>query len=110
MLILAGGEAVAAAPDDTILSALKRAGRNIQNVCGGRAMCGTCRVAIDPAWGDRLTPAAFNELRLLRVLKAGTANHRLACQTRLAPDHDGLAFSIDPPPTRMLQTIKQETP
>ena len=110
MLIWADGQAVPAEPDDTILSALRRAERRTQHVCGGRAMCGTCRVAIDPNWVERLTPAAFAELRLLRVLKAGTPNHRLACQTRLTPDHDGLTFSIDPPPTRMLQTIRQETP
>ena len=109
MLIVANGQAVLAEPEDTILSALRRAERKIQHVCGGRGMCGTCRVAIEGDWLDRLPPASFAELRLLRVLKAGLANHRLACQTVLSRDHDGLAFSPDPPPTRTLQPTTQET-
>jgi len=92
-----------AEPGDTILSALKRAEKNVQNVCGGRGMCGTCRMAIDEAWLAKLAPPAFSETRLLRVLKAGRPDHRLACQVVLDDTHDGLTFTPDPPPTRILQ-------
>jgi ferredoxin len=87
--------------------ALRNAGRGIQSICGGRGMCGTCRVAIDPDWIGRLPAPAPSESRLLNVLKAGQPNHRLACQTNLASQHDGLRFTLDPPPSRSIsQEIK----
>jgi 2Fe-2S ferredoxin len=91
-----------AAPGDSILSALRAAGKNVFSICGGRGMCGTCRVAIGDDWLDRLPPPSANETRLLRVLKAAARNHRLACQTLLDERHDGLSFTPDPPPTRNL--------
>jgi ferredoxin len=94
-------------PGDTILSAMKAADKAIFSICGGRGMCGTCRVAVDAEWLDQLPPPAFSETRLLRVLKAGQANHRLACQTSLEARHDGLRFTPDPPPTRVL--LKETT-
>ncbi len=103
MLILANDREVQAEPGDTILSALKRAEKNIHSICGGRGMCGTCRVAVAEDWLDRLPPPAFSETRLLRVLKAGLPNHRLACQTVLDASHDGLRFTPDTPPTRIIQ-------
>lgn len=109
MLIYSDGDELAAEPDDTVLSAMRRAERRIQSVCGGRAMCGTCRIAVAEVWLDRLTPPLPQETRLLRVLRAGAANHRLACQTILDAEHDGLAFTVDPPPTRSLQTTLTET-
>jgi ferredoxin len=108
MRIFARGAPVPAEPGDTILSALKRAEKNIHSVCGGRGMCGTCRVAVDEQWLEQLPPPAFSETRLLRVLKAGLPHHRLACQTILGDRHDGLMISPDPPPTRQI-LLQQET-
>jgi len=105
--LLAGGSSLHAVPGDTILSAMRAAAKTIQSICGGRGMCGTCRVAVDAEWLDLLPPPAFSEIRLLRVLKAGQANHRLACQTILDARHDGLRFIPDPPPTRVL--LKETT-
>jgi ferredoxin len=107
MMIFAGGRDVPAEPGDTILSALKRAEKNIHSICGGRGMCGTCRVAVAEDWLNLLPPPASSETRLLRALKAGAPNHRLACQTILAALHDGLAFHPDPPPSKIL--LQQET-
>jgi CDP-4-dehydro-6-deoxyglucose reductase len=101
MQIIAGGSSVFAEPGDTILSALKRAEKNIFSICGGRGMCGTCRVAVAADWLERLPPPAFSETRLLRALKAALPNHRLACQTILDADHDGLILTPDTPPTRV---------
>jgi ferredoxin len=102
LLLLAGGTRVPAAPGDTILSAMKAADQAMFSICGGRGMCGTCRVAVDDEFLPLLPPPAFSETRLLRVLKAGAPNHRLACQTILDERHDGLRFAPDPPPTRVL--------
>jgi 2Fe-2S ferredoxin len=102
MRLRAGGRDVPAAPGDTILSAMQAAEKNIHSICGGRGMCGTCRVAIGEDWLDRLPPPAFSELRLLRVLKGAAPNHRLACQTVLDATHDGLCFETDPPTTKIL--------
>jgi ferredoxin len=102
MTLLAGGRPLPAVPGDTILSAMKAADKAIFNICGGRGMCGTCRVAVDEEWLGLLPPPAFSETRLLRVLKAAKENHRLACQTILDARHDGLRFTPDPPPTRVL--------
>jgi ferredoxin len=101
--ILVNGFAAAAEPGDTILSAIRRTEKHIQSICGGRDMCGTCRIAIAPDWLASLPPAGPRETRLLRVLKAGHPNHRLACQTVLSAAHDGLHCIPDPPPTRILQ-------
>ncbi len=109
MLISADGGELSAEPDDTILSAMRRAERRIQSVCGGRAMCGTCRISVAEEWLERLTPPSQQEARLLRVLRAGAANHRLACQIVLNDAHDGLAFIVDPPPTRSILTTLTET-
>jgi 2Fe-2S ferredoxin len=98
LLLLAGGVELPAETGDTILAAMKRADRNIHTICGGRGICGTCRVAIDEAWLPLLTPPTKGETRLLRVLKAGAANHRLACQTVLDARHHGLEFTPDTPP------------
>jgi ferredoxin len=102
LVLQAGGVLVPAESGDTILSALRKAEKNIHSICGGRGMCGTCRVAVDEDWLNLLTPPAFSETRLLRVLKAGGPNHRLACQIVLDASHDGLSFYPDPPPTRIL--------
>jgi len=106
LTLLAGGVSLQAVPGDTILSAMKAADRAIFSICGGRGMCGTCRVAIDEEFLPLLPPPAFSETRLLRVLKAGKENHRLACQTILGAQHNGLRFTPDPPPTRVL--LQQE--
>jgi len=106
--IYARGSEVTVEPGDTILAALKRAEKNIHSVCGGRGMCGTCRVAVDEQWLEHLPPPAFSETRLLRVLKAGGPHHRLACQTILDKRHDGLVVTPDPPPTRQI-LLQQET-
>jgi len=106
MIILANQTAAAAKPGDTILAALKRAEKNIHSICGGRGMCGTCRVAVDAAWFAKLPQASANENRLLAALKNAAPHHRLACQTILSAAHDGLRFVLDPPFSR---TLTQET-
>jgi len=102
MKIHAGNFPITATPGDTILSAIRAAGKHIMSICGGRGMCGTCRVAVADDFLNLLPPPSPNESRLLRVLKNAQPNHRLACQTVLAEHHDGLALTPDPPPSRIL--------
>jgi ferredoxin len=101
-LQLAGGSEIPAMPGESILSAMRAAGQHIFSVCGGRGMCGTCRVAVDGKFFDLLPAPKLAETRLLHVLKAGAPHHRLACQTILNASHDGLVFNPDPPPSKML--------
>ncbi len=100
--VLAGGVSIPAGPGETLLAAMRTAGTFVHSICGGRGMCGTCRIAVDEAWHDKLPPPSFNETRLLRALKAAAPHHRLACQTVFTESLDGMRFDPDPPLTRIL--------
>jgi ferredoxin len=102
LFVLTGGAEIPAAPGDTVLSAMRAAGKHIFSICGGRGMCGTCRIAVPQDWLNLLPMPSPNETRLLRVLKAASPNHRLACQTILDETLAGLRFDPDPPPSKIL--------
>jgi ferredoxin len=89
-----------AEPGDTLLAALRRAQTGVRHICGGRCACGTCRVAVEPAWIDRLPAPSRNEARLLAVLPGAAPAHRLACQIKLDEQTDGLAVRLDTPVSR----------
>jgi len=81
---------------ETLLVALKRAGMPLLAVCGGRAACGTCLIAIAPEWLPRLPPQGRVERNLLGAIGEGEEGERLACQIILAAEHDGLEIhSLD---------------
>ena len=101
LLLLAGGAEITAAPGETILSAMLRAGENIQTVCKGKGICGACRVVVDDAYFDRLNPPSTSETRMLKFLRSREenqepANHRLACQIVLEASLSGLSITPDP--------------
>ena len=91
---------VRAVRGETLLAALCRAETGIRHICGGRCACGTCRVALEPAWVGRLPAPSRNEARLLGVLPGALPAHRLACQITLDAQTDGLALCLDTPATR----------
>jgi len=93
----APGDAIPAEPGDTLLAALRRAGTGIRSICGGRCACGTCRIAVEPAWIGRLPQPSRNEARLLGVLPGALPAHRLACQITVDEQTGGLAFRLDTP-------------
>lgn len=70
------GRRVAANPGQTILDLALQSGVSLQAVCGGKGLCGKCRVR--PA--GRVSPPSAHELDLL---SRGDDRDRLACQTRL---------------------------
>jgi 2Fe-2S ferredoxin len=99
--LLAGGAEVAAAPGDSVLSAMLRAGEKIQTVCKGKGICGACRILVDAEFFHRLNPPSTSETRMLKFLRSREenqeeVNHRLACQIILEDSLTGLRFTPDP--------------
>lgn len=71
-------------PGMTVLEASLALGIPHVSLCGGKARCSTCRVAVDPCAATRLEPRTPGENALAR--KLGLPDEiRLACQARLAP-------------------------
>jgi ferredoxin len=96
LLLLPGGDVrIAAEPEESVLAAVLRAGRNLQTVCKGRGMCGACRVRVGEELLPLLTPPSLSETRLLHYLKSAP-NSRLACQIRLNDSLNGLRITPDP--------------
>ncbi len=77
-----GGPAlpVPLSPASSLLVALMKAGAPIRHDCGGKAICGTCRLSI----GDPRATSPLRETERLRLEALGLAPDgrvRLACQT-----------------------------
>ena len=85
---------IAASQGVTLLAALKEAGRPVISICGGRAACGSCKVAVESAWAARLPPPEKAERRLLAHLPDYRDGDRLACQIRLSAALDGLEIRM----------------
>lgn len=69
-------------PAYSVLVALQRAGLPHRHDCGGKALCGTCRVAL---LGGRVSPMGGRERdRLAAVGQPTDGSVRLACQARPA--------------------------
>lgn len=90
----------------SVLEAARKLGVDLDSVCGGRGICGRCRVAIvegeDQKRGifsafDHATRRGAVEERYQRVRGAFAADERLGCQARLAGD-----LLIDVPPESQL--------
>jgi adenylate cyclase len=71
---------VEASPAVSILNNLLRAGVKISHLCGGRAICGTCRIRI-LSGAEHLTPMGAAERRRLEADGTVADDIRLACQT-----------------------------
>jgi adenylate cyclase len=69
-------------PAFSILVAAQRAGAALRHDCGGKALCGTCRVRVI---SGRLSPVMERERRRLDAVGAGPGV-RLACQARPGSD------------------------
>jgi ferredoxin len=73
------GAAVGVAPDETLLAAGVGAGVDIRHDCGGKGVCGTCRVEVLEGGAAMSAVTAPERKHLADLLDAGW---RLACQTR----------------------------
>ena len=85
---------ISANQGDSLLAALKGAGLPAISICGGRAACGCCKLAVGAAWIDRLPPPEKAERRLLAHLPDYHAGERLACQIKLTAALDGLEIRM----------------
>jgi ferredoxin len=78
-----------AAAGGALVWALKDAGVTLPAVCGGKAVCGTCKISLMREWADKLPPPQKREQRLLAHLKA-VPGERLSCQITLTAELDGI--------------------
>jgi ferredoxin len=69
-------------PAFSILVAAQRAGAALRHDCGGKALCGTCRVRV---LSGKLSPVTERERLRLDAVGAGPGV-RLACQARAGTD------------------------
>jgi 2Fe-2S ferredoxin len=78
----------------SLMEALMAAGYPIEGVCGGLALCATCRLA----WlGGSVSEPTDAELDMLDTLPDHLPHSRLACQIRLESLSDGQAtFRLHP--------------
>jgi uncharacterized 2Fe-2S/4Fe-4S cluster protein (DUF4445 family) len=69
----------------TILQVIQRAGIPLASICGGRGVCGKCRVVV-MSGGENLNYLTNAEMRLLspRDIEKGV---RLACQAKISGDY-----------------------
>lgn len=77
-----------ASPAVSILVAAQRSGTPIRHDCGGKAICGTCRILVA---AGRLSPAGERERNRLEALGA-PPGVRLACQARAGTDVEATAL------------------
>lgn len=74
---------------DKLVVVLKNAGVPLPAVCGGKGVCGTCKISLVREWADKLPPPEKREQRLLAHLKA-VPGERLSCQITLTAELDGI--------------------
>ncbi|MFP4891011.1 2Fe-2S iron-sulfur cluster-binding protein [Paraburkholderia sp. EG304] len=82
----------------TLLQALMRAGLNLDHYCGGGAVCGTCRVRVEPALLGGMNE---DEKDLLECLPSPCDEHRLACQFELTRDVESRTVYLPGTPGRV---------
>ena len=78
------GTSVVASPAVSVLNALVREGVRIRHDCGGKALCGTCRIRVA---GSGLSPPGERERTRLAAVGAAP-EERLACQSYAWKDID----------------------
>ena len=80
-ILIRGGEprSVETSPAVSLLNALVRGGVPIRHVCGGKALCGTCRVRV-VSGAEALSPVAEGERERLFAVGA-SPEERLACRS-----------------------------
>lgn len=78
------GEVLELNGEDSLLTQLKKAGKNIKSSCGGCATCSDCTIVVKSGEMN-LSPQTFEELRLLGNVFHIT-KERLSCQTKVSGD------------------------
>jgi ferredoxin, 2Fe-2S len=78
----------------SLMEALKGEGYPIEAICGGMALCGTCRVEVLNKDEILIEGANDNEMCMLDTLPCNTGNCRLSCQIQVEGNIDGLKIRI----------------
>jgi 2Fe-2S ferredoxin len=68
----------------SLMEVLKGEGYGIEGVCGGMALCATCRVQVLNKEELHLDEAGNDELCMLETLPCYTGNCRLSCQIQIS--------------------------
>ena len=77
--------AVLDAPSDKPLYfVLHDAGVPVASACGGKALCGLCRITVVEGWDNLNEPVAVEESHIGNLMHLGKM--RLSCQTRIRAD------------------------
>ena len=84
-----GKQILQATEGGALVWVLKRAGASLPAICGGKGVCGTCKVSLVQGWADKLPTPQKREQRLLTHLEAA-AGERLSCQITLSAQLDGI--------------------
>lgn len=82
----------------TLLQTLMRSGLNLDHYCGGGAVCGTCRVRVEPALVSGMNE---DEADLLECLPSTCDEHRLACQFQLSQEIESRTVFLPGTPGRV---------
>jgi 2Fe-2S ferredoxin len=85
---------VEASVGDTLLNVARTNGVRLSGACMGAMVCGLCRVEIDPAWSDKLSPPPPREEIALESTYGATEFSRLGCAIRITPELDGLIVHV----------------
>ncbi len=78
----------------SLMEVLKGEGFAIEAICGGMAICGTCKVEVLNKDEIMISGADDDELCMLETLPCYTGNCRLSCQIQISEKIDGLKLRI----------------
>ncbi len=78
----------------SLMEVLKGEEYPIEAICGGMAICGTCRVEVLNRDEIMLGGPNDDELCMLETLPCYTGNCRLSCQIKIAENIDGIKIKI----------------
>ena len=78
----------------SLMEVLKGEGYPIEAICGGMAICGTCRVEVLNKDEILLEGANDDELCMLDTLPCNTGNCRLTCQIQISEKINGIKIRI----------------
>ena len=78
----------------SLMEVLKGEGYNIEAICGGMAICGTCRIEVLNASEVSLEEAQDYEVGLLESLPDYDIRDRLACQIKISEKLNHLRIKI----------------
>ena len=75
-------------------AAVQNAVPGIDADCGGKCLCATCHVYVDPAFMDKVGEQQEMEKSMLDFAENVTANSRLSCQIKVSDALEGLVVQL----------------